>query len=199
MGRVQTARHDGLLRRLFSIKGEGSLLPETLGDLFPTLDIENVPVELLRLSGWELGLVGASFTSAVGTTAGWQILNPAGSGKILVPTTAYFNLGAATTLFMGVVGVAFATAVVGRQRDTREGVTARTSGIFRESDNATPPVGAVQFLTVANEQSILQDPNGLAVLAPGTGLAFVTISTNVAVRAGFLWRERTAEPSELSF
>jgi len=199
MGRVQTARHDGLLRRLFSIKGEGSLLPETLGDLFPTLDVESVPIELLRLSGWELGIGGLTVTAAVGTTGGVQIFNPAGSGKIVVPTKCLYVSNTSDGVFLGVTDVALLSAVVGRQRDTREGVTARTSALIREGDNATPPVGAAQFRTVSNTQQQFEDPNGLAVLAPGTGLTFVSIATNPTIRFGVFWRERTAEPSELSF
>ena len=76
MGRVQSARWDGYLRRLFSIKGGGSLLAETLGDAFPVIQLEGAPIELLKLAGWEIGIGGGQHTSPVGQTAAAQLLNP---------------------------------------------------------------------------------------------------------------------------
>ncbi len=200
MGRVQTARHDGLLRRLFSIKGGGSLLPETLGDLFPTLDIESLPIELLKLSGWDVGLVGQTLTSGVAETWGGQLFNPAGSGKLLIPTSLFLSGGTTSTFFVGVTSVALATAVVGRQRDTREGTVVQTSAQSRMGVDPTPPVGAGQIrLLGAAESFTLQDSEGLAVLAPGTGFTLVSIATNITYRALWFYRERTAEPSEMNF
>jgi len=199
MGRIQTARPDGLLRRLFSIKGGGSLMPETLGDLFPVLEIENLPIELRRLSAWEMGAGGISRTAGVGETVGTQLLNPAGSGKIIVPTTVWYTLSAASLVFFGYTAVALATAVVGRQRDTREGVTARTAGILRSGVDPAAPVGAALFRTIANTTIQFHDPDGLAVLAPGTSLLIVPTGTNLRADTGWFWRERTAEPSELAF
>ena len=199
MGRVQTARHDGLLRRLFSIKGGGSLLAETLGDAFPVIQLEGGPIELLKLAGWELGIGGAQRTSPVAQSVGWQLFNPPGSGKIVIPTSAYFTIDSGSTLFWGLTDVALATATVGRQRDTREGVTARTAAINRDGDAVVVPTGAGRIFTIANSPFKFEDSDGLAVLAPGTGFTFVTANTNVTVRYGFIWRERVAEPSELSF
>ena len=199
MGRIQTARHDGLIRRLFSIKGGGSLMAESLGDAFPVLQLEGGPIELLKLAGWELGLVGNTFTSGVGDTAGWQLFNPVGSGKILIPTTAFYTVDAAGIIFLGLTAVALTNATVGRQRDTREGVLARTAGIARNVGAPVVPVGAIRLLPRADVQQKLHDSDGLAVLAPGSGLTFVTVATNVTVAFGFLFRERIAEPSELEF
>ncbi len=127
MGRIQTARYDGLIRRLLSIKGGGSLMAETLGDAFPVIQLEGGPIELLRLAQWELGIGGVRATSAVGTTHAVQLINPAGSGKIVIPTTCYYTVDTVTAAFIGVTAVQLAgLATVGRQRDTREGVTART-------------------------------------------------------------------------
>jgi len=199
MGRVQTARYDGMLRRLFSIKGGGSQLAETLGEAFPVIPLEGGPIELLKLAGWELGLGGAQRTSAVGETVAWQIFNPADSGKILIPTSAWFTVDSTSTLFWGVTDVALASASVGRQRDTREGVLARTAGIVRHGVDAVPPVGAGRIITEDNVPLKFDDSDGLAVLAPGTAFTFVTVNLNSTARFGFMWRERTAEPSELSF
>jgi len=199
MGRVQTGRHDGLIRRLFSIKGSGSLMAETLGDAFPVLQLEGGPIELHKLAGWELGMGGATTTSAVGETNACQLLNPAGSGKIVIPTGMHINMGASGTAFLGVTDVVLAVATVGRQRDTREGILAQTAAIIRHGVDATPPVGAVRIRVEGATAQFFEDQEGLAVLAPGTALTFVSTATNVLLNSGFFWRERTAESSELNF
>ena len=199
MGRIQTARHDGLLRRLFSIKGGGSLLPETLGEAFPVLPLEGGPIELLKLSGWELGLGGAQATAGVGQTLGWQLFNPVDSGKIVVPTSCYFATSTAGTIFVGLTAVALGTGSVGRQRDTREGVLARTAGIVLNGNDPVVPVGSMRIFTEAQIPFKLNDSDGLAVLAPGTGFTITSSNTNMTIRYGFFWRERIAEPSELEF
>jgi len=199
MGRVQTARYDGLLRRLFSIKGEGSLLAETLGDAFPVIQLEGGPIELLRLSDFILGIGGLLSSSAVGATNAVQLFNPAGSGKLVMPTKMLLTQSTTNALFMGVTDVALATASVGRQRDTREGVGARAVAQIRTGDDAVVPVGAGRFRMTANVPEEYTDPDGLAVLAPGTAFTIVTLGLNVAMNVTFFWRERIAEPSELLF
>ena len=199
MGRIQTARHDGLIRRLFSIKGGGSLMAESLGDAFPVLPLEGGPPELLKLAGWELGLAGQQTTSPVGQTLGMQLFNPADSGILVVVTRLEVSISTATIAFLGVTAVALATASVGRQRDTREGVLAQTAGTSRHGNNTTPPVGAMRLRVNANIGTVYEDSDALAVLAPGTGLTFVTVATNVVGNSAWLYRERSAEPSELNF
>jgi len=199
MGRVQTARHDGLLRRLFSIKGGGSLLAETLGDAFPVIPLEGGPIELLKLAGWELGIAGLSTTSPVAQTVGGQLFNPPNSGKLVIPTTVWFSSPNAGRVFLGVTDVALATAATGRHRDTREGLVARTTGIVRHGNAPAVPTNAARFQILADETFILEDSDGLAVLAPGTGLTIVSVVTNITLHSGWLWRERIAEPSELLF
>ena len=199
MGRIQTARYDGLIRRLFSIKGGGSLMAETLGDAFPVIQLEGGPIELLRLSDFILGIGGLLATSGVGETNAVQLFNPAGSGKLIMPTKMLLAMSSTNVNFMGVTSVALATASVGRQRDTREGVGARAVGQIRTGVDATVPVGAGRFRLTNNVPEEYTDPDGLAVLAPGTAFTVVSLSTNVTIQVTFFWRERTAEPSELNF
>jgi len=199
MGRIQSARWDGLIRRLFSVKGGGSLLAETLGDAFPVVQLEGGPIELLKLSGWQLGSAGGLFTSPVGQTAGWQLLNPAQSGKLVIPTSLWFAANADATVFMGQTTVALATATVGRDRDTRDGVLSQVTAQARSGNNPAPPANAGRLFASLGVQQKISDSDGLAVLAPGTALTFVSVATNLQVRFAFLWRERVAESSELNF
>jgi len=199
VGRIQTARADGLLRRLYSIKGGGSLMAETLGDAFPVIQLEGGPIELNKLNAIDVGIGGFQSTSPVGQTVAGQLFNAAGSGKIITVTTAMFSLSGASNIRLGVTDVALAIAGGGRERDTRVGVLQRTVGTVRHGNNATVPVDAMFFRLNANDPHTFQDPEGLAVLAPGTGLTMVSVVTNLTLNTGFFWRERTAEPSELNF
>jgi len=174
-------------------------MAETLGDAFPVIQLEGGPIELLRLAGWELGIGGAQTISPVGQTVGIQLFNPAGSGKIVIPTTLHMNFSSAGFVFAGVTDVALATATVGRQRDTREGVAARTVATIRHGNAPAVPIGAARIRVVNAVDLELSDSDGLAVLAPGTAFTVVSNATNQTVNSGWWWRERTAEPSELSF
>ncbi len=44
---LQQNRYDQLIRRVGGIIGPGSKVVEALGELFPVIDVENVPGELL--------------------------------------------------------------------------------------------------------------------------------------------------------
>jgi len=53
---LQQNRYDQLLRRVGDLKGPGSKVNDVLQELFPTIDVENVPGELLFLMGTHIGL-----------------------------------------------------------------------------------------------------------------------------------------------
>jgi len=199
MGRVQTGVFDNLIRRLYSIKGGGSELSETLGDVFPILDLENLPSELLILRGWVLGMGRISNQSAVGEVNSHQLFNPAGSGKLMVLTSLRVTVGTAGIVRFGPAFTALVdTSVAGAQRDTREGSIKPTNGLLQEEDNGTGSTfGEIQLL--ANLSVEITDPDGLAVLIPGTAFRINDVATNALLRTSWMWRERTAEPSELSF
>jgi len=199
MGRVQTGVFDNLIRRLYSIKGGGSELSETLGDVFPILDLENLPSELLLLRGWVLGMGRITNTSAVGTISAHQLFNPAGSGKLIVLTSVLITATAATAVQYGPAFTALGTtSVAGAQRDTREGSIKPTNGLLQEEDDGAASAFGVINL-IANIPIKLTDPNNLAVLIPGTAFRITGTNTNRTLKTAWMWRERTAEPSELSF
>ncbi len=199
MGRVQTGRYDGFIRRLFSIKGGGSLLAETLGDAFPVLQLEGGPIELYKLAGMAVGIGGGQSVSPVGQTVGGQLFNAANSGKIVIVTTARFSIGATQIVRLGVTAVPLAIAFGGRERDTREGVLQRTVGTVRHGNNPAVPTDGIFFQVSAGVTFTFEDSDGLAVLAPGTGLTLTSVNTNQTLNSAFWWRERLAEPSELNF
>ena len=114
MGRLQTARLENFVRRWGSIKGGGSILSETLGDVFPVLDIENLPPELLFLAGKQLWGAHSFATGGAGQTGAVQVENPAGSGLLVVIRTMLVRLGAAGFINFGTNANALFTGGGGR-------------------------------------------------------------------------------------
>lgn len=196
---LQTARYDRLLRRVGGIIGPGSKVTEALSELFPMLDMENMPHELLVLSNTQtvfstqiLQPVAAEFGRA-------QLFNPEDSNALVIPTSV-FIAGAAG----GVAWEVTDTQIVppgnsGQFRDTRSGLALESAGkISGDTDPILiPQRGRLNIDGVVSYH--LHDPNGIAVLGPGTGLTFSQVTKNLLLIVTIFWRERQALESELNF
>jgi len=197
---LQTARYDQLLRRVGALIGPGSKVTEVLGELFPMMDVENVPGELLRLMGTRIGMGGTTLAAVAAQIGKIQLFNPVGSGLLTTCTTIVSGTDGS-----GDITEYFLTATplltnVGNtpQRDTRDGVAVSTVTQVR-SDTAAGGIPAhFNFVSVGNTPTTIQDPNGVVVLSPGTGITVAANTANRVLTVGFLWRERVAEPSELN-
>jgi len=194
---LQQNRYDQLLRRVGDLKGPGSKVNDVLQELFPTLDVENVPGELLLLMGTRIGWAATAKTPAAGKVAGIQLFNPLGSGHLISISSALISCSTTSTINWGTTTTALATNTgIPKLRDTRSDGGSRGVAELRTStDTATLSSGSVLLLT--NVTFKLDDENSFCVLEPGTGITF-TSGGDVAVRAAFFYRERIAEPSELN-
>jgi len=196
---IQQGRYDRLLRRVADLKGPGSKVNDVLEELFPTLDVENVPSELLFLSGWRLFIGGGQFVSAVGERQHVQLFNPADSGMLIVLEDIYLSSGNATAMSLLPTLTQFVSQPGGgNARDTRAGLP-NSVGIIGElsSPAAFSPDAVVRIspgLTLK-----LAPQNDIAVLAPGTGFNVSEEATAIQLQFVFFWRERVAEASELTF
>jgi len=198
MGRLQTARLENFIRRWGSIKGGGSLLSETLGEVFPVLDLENLTPENQLPAGWSLFWGTIAVTGVAAQLAGASIINPANSGNLAViddikvrrQTTGLFTVGTSLALFTPTINIQI--------RDTR---STRFSGALRIAGNANVSGAETGLIlrTVASVDTSANLPHALAVLAPGTQLAVVNNTVNDDLTVNFYGRVRVAEPSELSF
>ena len=198
MSRIQTARLENLIRRWASIKGPGSVLSETLGDVFPILDLENLTPENFLPAGWTPFFGFINVVGVAAQLAGASLINPADSGNIIVvdkiwvqrETAGQFNVGTTLPLFTLAAGTT--------TRDTR---AANAVGAARLGANAN--VGAAESGLRINEVAgvfrEVELPHGIAVLAPGTQLAVVSETVNDNLSVSFSGRVRSAESSELSF
>ncbi len=196
---IQQTRYDRLMRRVAGIIGPGSKVSEVLTELFPTLDVENVPGELLFLSGWQLGLGGGTLQGGALNRAKWQLVNPVGSGMLVVPTSLVFSSNVVTEISINITETLFVSAPGTEvKRDTRVGV-GQTVAEIHQADTVAPTSPNYVLRIVAQSMNQLQDPNGLAVLAPGSAMEIGMETVNKDLAVGFMWRERVAEVSELAF
>ena len=196
---VQQNRWDSLIRRVSGSIGPGSRVSETLSELFPVLDVERVPGELLVLGGTLIAQGAENRLGAGGQFAHVQLFNPAASGKLITVTQAIVTSSVAQRIRWGNVNVALGTQTnVDRFRDTRLGLLERPVGQIRNASLATvvQDTGAVEVL--ADTPLFLKDENSLAVLSPGFGFEFSAGTVATTIFLTFYWRERAAEASELS-
>ena len=174
------------------------MVNDVLQELFPTIDVENVPGELLFLMGTRIGWGSASKSPTAGKKAGIQLFNPAESGQLVTISTVFISGTNTHLVTFGIVSLALATNTgVPRLRDGR--VAVGTSGVsqLRTSPDAVALVSGQVRLTNASTITIT-DNNSVCVLSPGTGISVVgQIDVNLTVT--FFYRERVAEPSELTF
>lgn len=197
---LQTARYDRLVRRVGGIIGPGSKVTEALSELFPILDLENLPHELLVLSNTQTVFSTLVVAASVGEVSGAQLFNPANSATILIASTVWVGSAGVTTNIdyelteTPVAGPFFS----GQFRDTRSGFGLESAGKV-SAFNSAPLAARGRFRVSAVESFILNDSDGIAVLAPGTGLSVATAGFNLPINITFFWREREALQSELNF
>ena len=198
MGRIQTARLENFIRRWASIKGGGSVLSETLGEVFPILDLENLTPENQLIAGWTPWWGFINVVGVAAQLAGSSVINPADSGNIIVVEKITVRRETTGTVTLGNSLALFALAAGTTSRDTR---APGAVGGVRLGANAN--VGAaetgIQVRALAGVEVPFEIPSGLSVLGPGGQLAIVNSTVNDDLFTSFMGRVRVAESSELSF
>jgi len=198
---IQQNRYDQLIRRVTGSIGPGSKVAETITELFPMIDVENLPPELLVYAGWNAAFRSTAIGGVAGNENASQLFNPAGSGKIIVLTKVYVR-----SSVISVVNFTTSTTPLtssngfGVLRDFRatSGVPAAAVGNTRVQTGISIAAGGTLFIR-SDRTMELEDVNGLAILIPGTGWSIGTITQNTALTVSYFWRERVAEQSELNF
>jgi len=199
MSEIQQTRWDRIIRRVSGSVGTGSHVSETLSELFPVIDVERVPGELLLLGGTQLAM-GTIVVSPVAANFSLAMLrNPGGSKTLITVTKVLMSASATIQGNAGVTLNTFGTAGSQAIRDTRRGPADPPVGLVLGEVSLVFGVDFFRFILTGGMNTILEDENSVAVLAPGTAFAVGALSTNTAIRASFFWRERPAEESELQF
>jgi len=196
---VQQTRWDRIIRRVSGSIGPGSRVSETLSELFPVLDVERVPAELLLLGGTQVCMGQVQQSATVGEFSLAMLLNPVGSGNLITVTRVVVSTSSTQQCNAGITQNVFPTAGTQTIRDGRRGPAGVPVGQVLSATSMAIGVNFFRFFSPNNQNAILEDPNDVAVLSPGSAFALGTLGTNADLRVGFFWRERPGEESELQF
>ncbi len=197
---LQQNRYDQLIRRVGGIIGPGSKVAEVVTELFPMIDVENVPGELLWLMGTGIAFGGNTIAAVAAEQPRGQLFNPPDSGKLVTITGAYASTSVTTTIVWGVRNNAIGAATGNESfRDRRAGGTLRPVAEMRSLSSAVAQAIEGRGRALADTTLKLEDPNGVAVLPPGWGFELSTGGSNLILDYSYFWRERPAEQSELNF
>lgn len=195
---VQQTRWDRIVRRVSGSIGGGSRVSETLTELFPMFDVENVPAELLVLGGTRMAM---GFTLEPASAVLFQVsqlFNPVGSGAIIRVTELSVITDAAD------VGIGLTTGSFTTDNPTRKGFTdgrlIASIPVGQVRDETAGASGVIHYILGGNVllNGPFRPPNAVAVLSPGTGLSVTTRAVNLTLNVNYTWLERPAEESELS-
>jgi len=196
---VQQTRWDRIIRRVSGSIGPGSRVSETVSELFPMLDVERVPGELLILGGTGIAHGGGAITGAAGQVPTAQLFNPIGSNTLVTISHVYVAFQLVGTVRWGTTiaprGTVIATQVF---RDMRRVLPTLPVAQVRQETAVAFASGTNQTRLLAATTLHLEDENSVAVLPPGSGFE---IGSNVLLNTifySFYWRERPVEESELS-
>jgi len=197
MTEIQQNRWDQLVRRVAGIVGGGSQVNDTLNELFPVIDVERVPGELLALMGTTLGWCASTLPAVAAVRNHHQLFNPVGSNMMLTVTQCVMSGPADLQFrFSNFIGALTTLAGNERRRDTRAGTLATVVAQQRTAQDVVGGGLDMQLRTLANTTNFLRDDDGIAVLFPGTGLTVTAQTLNIGSTVGFFWRERVFQESE---
>ena len=195
---IQQTRYDRLLRRVAAMIGPDAKVGEVIPDLMPTLDVESVPMELLLPMGTKTGFGSTTLTSGAGNRSRSQIFNPLESGVLATVTTVMLSSLKAQLIGMNIDPVQIGgVPFIRKTRDLRQAIIGNTVCTI-QAENGGSTTNELAFRVEAGVTFVIQDPNGIAVLGPGSGLEFATFSLQSTLDVSYFWRERVAQLSELS-
>ena len=195
---VQQTRWDRTIRRVSGSIGPGSRVSETISELFPMIDVERVPGELLVLGGTGICSGGGTLKAEVAEVVSAQLFNPAGSNSLVTITKVYVAFLATANVRWGTTSVPRGTVIsTQRFRDTRRIPPALPVAQVSQDSDVALASGINQTRLIADTTLKLEDENGVAVLAPGSGFEIGANVSENTIFYSFYWRERPAEESEL--
>lgn len=198
MTQLNQNRYDQLLRRVGDLKGPGSKVNDALTELFPVIDVENVPAELLLLAGQRL-CMGRVILAAggVGNFATVILRNRAGTGQLARITSIQAISSAGDDIVVGPTQNTLAAAGASAFSDTR--VFGEGTALQLQGANNLLVVGSDFYrFRVSTAQFVLVLPPAIAVIAPGAGLSISSGTADLALTVSVTWVERVAQPSELN-
>ena len=195
---IQQTRYDRLIRRVAGIIGPGSKVSQVITELFPMIDVENVPPELLILMGTKICMGGGTTAAVAGQSGKAQLFNPPDSGMIITLTDITCSASTLTTMRWGRSNVSFAARITTEVfTDFRNDPVSRPIGQVHQKTEAALASATNQARLLSFTPLLIQPKNSVCVLSPGFGFEVGSSVQNTSFHFGFNWRERAVEPSEL--
>lgn len=195
---IQQTRYDRMVRRVTGIIGPGSKVAQVITELFPMINVEDPPAELMILGGTSLAFRGTDIAAAGGLSNASQLANPIDSGKVITVTQVLIHLSVTTLAIVTLAHPLLANSNgFGEFRDSRSAAPGGGAAV----GNTRIETGAVvnpgfEVEVQATLSFSLRDDNAIAVLLPGDQLTIATNVTNLRLAVAYFWRERVLEQSE---
>lgn len=196
---VQQTRWDRMIRRVSGSIGPGSRVSETLSELFPVIDVERAPPELLALGGTHMAMGFTSETAIAAVFQHSQVFNPVDSGNLIVLLSLVIESNGAF-VGMGLIDGAFTT----NNPNNVGFVDGRLFGdpvpVGQVRDETAGAIGPEHYQIPFGVFGVTHfaPPKAIAVLSPGIGFQVHTTTVNRTLTCSYTWTERPAEESELS-
>lgn len=197
---VQQTRWDRLIRRVSGSIGPGSRVGETLSELFPVIDVENIPAELLALGGTRMAIGNTNEPAVAAVFQISQLFNPVGSGIIITLLHLHVISTDALSVGMGITDGSFTNnnPLNVSFADGRFLPPEVPTGQCRDETAGAEGVRFYLFDQNNFQSQIFQPPKAICVLVPGTGWSVSTTVVNHPLSVSYGWIERPAEQSELN-
>jgi len=195
---IQQNRYDQLVRRVGGIVGPGSKVSEALTELFPMIDVENCPAELLILSGTRIGAGSVRVVGVAAEIPKIQLFNPVDSGMLVTITSIWISVESDSFVEARAATVPLDDVTASSLRDTRQGTPVLTTAQLRFESTAGGITQDWAVELLANTPFHFTDPNAVWVLGEGTGLTIDSAETNRTLSVSFMWRERAFQQSEVN-
>lgn len=199
MADLQQTRYDKLIRRVANIVGAGAIVTETLQEVFPVFDLENVPAELMVLGGWRLAMRGTNITGVAAQQQASQLFNPVDSGQVIVLEKVDISSPSAVQTYpyrLDTTPLSSSNGF-GQFRDARAGDPISDAAVGNTRIQANLAVTAIAANSAGtNSVFRLGGDHDVAVLMPGNGFTVGTGTVNTTLVVSYWWRERVLEASE---
>jgi hypothetical protein len=200
---ILAGRFNRFLQKYLSMKG-GPPAAQLASEIMGQFDVEDLPVELRALMGYDRFSVSIVGAAVAAQTSGLQLRNPLNSGVICILEKWTFAAAVASqqnlsVSYNGITAVDETNVLAGARLDGRQGGAVQ-SPLIVSFGNAFADL-ATQFAVFSNNTvgtfDLIIDKYHQLTIAPGQTIRLNVTTVNVAFNSWIIWRNRPLEDSEL--
>jgi len=199
MSELQINRWDRLVRRLGNIVGARSIVTTALEDVFPVLDMENMPLENKVLAGSFAANASTVLAASALNFSLIELFNPDGSGILVTLEQVIMSTSGDEVRFTVDLNARGIEDSIKAYRDIRRTAppVCQVRSLQQVANLASPTI-RVRPAATLKTTTLSNNGNDLFVFPPGTGISAQTDGINEGLTITWLWRERIFEASELN-